>query len=916
MMRSLNGALFVALAGLGQALRAEHALTDARERIQCSSHQSDAAQDDDWQLIAIVSGYDASGEGQRSLVEGLCSANFARRAMVVVLASNLGAATREPLKAQGHRVADEVLQLLSGDKSRRYTRYTLIGHSLGGLVGRLAATEIEAKKPNQARPQAFISLFSPHAGVQSFVGGTFLPSLLWLSGRDKGALKDLCEEDVEKSILVEMSRGSHHKAFERFEKRVLYSSHADWLVDFETGAIIKEVPHEEQIPLPSFLNYPLLGLRTSNASQGLCEDPTVRCEVLNAWRNVSFRRISTEWTLFRPDKHSTKSMSLEEQAELLRHITGELDGSNANLPRGSRCASGYCAFGLECSGTCQPKTLSEDACVADTDESRTGCLNAIRTFNHAVETWFLVVTSSGGGGHLVAAKNLQQTLIEELDGSYMLAMELLRRYQGSLKPHALKLAKAALLQVQQKSAVELVDLMKSPCTSLDGNGYISLGDFMTAQWNSKQQAGNIKGLKELVSYQPVADMAFGSQCRNYMKSLIKESTFGYQQPPTRLISTQPLFLQSLLDAAEDVSAGIDLYMTDLPTPEAVHFFGPLTKLRQLSSTFTRRLYLHTLAPSRGGVKELEKLSGVPQQQIKMEKFMPVSFGFTRKDELPSPETATAIRLKAQLPVEEEFLKGKNPVMLEAEDQLVLVMLGSQPTADAVRTYAEESLKLPERNVGRRFIFLACGRPSSSTYKKLYEDLVALARARSTSKTQLLPFTGQSAQQILGRADVTVTRSGGLTAGELLALHRRGDRKQVLLHVEPVEKEEKTRTLAGLPDMEDHVMMALAADQAALEGMVPWEVEEPFPVNWKLFLNLRGFNREARFWSGACGKSLEKFAGFPLVGKLRGLTLQQSVLPCGEGITIVRPMIKLPFWAQPECEGSEVSCEGLLAWRLP
>ena len=75
----------------------------------------------------------------------------------------------------------------------------------------------------------------------------------------------------------------------------------------------------------------------------------------------------------------------------------------------------------------------------------------------------------------------------------------------------------------------------------------------------------------------------------------------------------------------------------------------------------------------GGVKQLAKFSGVPAQQILIEKYMPVNMGFTRKGDLPSPGQATAIQLKGQLPLEEDFLKGMNPVLLKAEDQLVLVM---------------------------------------------------------------------------------------------------------------------------------------------------------------------------------------------------------------------------------------------------
>ena len=53
----------------------------------------------------------------------------------------------------------------------------------------------------------------------------------------------------------------------------------------------------------------------------------------------------------------------------------------------------------------------------------------------------------------------------------------------------------------------------------------------------------------------------------------------------RLYTTQPLLLQSLLEACSNVQ--IDLWMTDLPTTEAVHFFQPLKSdlIKNLSNLF-------------------------------------------------------------------------------------------------------------------------------------------------------------------------------------------------------------------------------------------------------------------------------------------------------------------------------------------
>lgn len=60
----------------------------------------------------------------------------------------------------------------------------------------------------------------------------------------------------------------------------------------------------------------------------------------------------------------------------------------------------------------------------------------------------------------------------------------------------------------------------------------------------------------------------------------------------RLYTTQPLLLQSLLEACSNVQ--IDLWMTDLPTTEAVHFFQPLKSdlIKHLSNLFQ----VHDLPP--------------------------------------------------------------------------------------------------------------------------------------------------------------------------------------------------------------------------------------------------------------------------------------------------------------------------------
>ena len=265
-------------------------------------------------------------------------------------------------------------------------------------------------------------------------------------------------------------------------------------------------------------------------------------------------------------------MTIGERSELVRHLTLEFGGRNSHLARGAPCVSSeFCAMGLECSKatmTCQPRLLpAEEACV-DADSAKIQrCAFVVDLVNRALQMWLLVVTSSGGGGHLVAAKNLQKQLLQEVESGYDAAAAYLLENKDLLSPEACSLGAAALSAVQHgPPAVELLDLMKSPCASLDGWGHVALGEFMSNRWNELQSTGDIEGLRRLVAMQPVTQWIFGTQCRSFMKSLIDSKALGYGSLPQRLISTQPLLIKSLLEAS--APAGLDLYMTDLPTEEA------------------------------------------------------------------------------------------------------------------------------------------------------------------------------------------------------------------------------------------------------------------------------------------------------------------------------------------------------------
>lgn len=127
------------------------------------------------------------------------------------------------------------------------------------------------------------------------------------------------------------------------------------------------------------------------------------------------------------------------------------------------------------------------------------------------------MTSSGGGGHLVAAKNLQETLLEQADVDFEDLESVLNSQGHVLTAEAKAQAEAAIQHVRGgKPPLEMLDLMESECTTVFG---VALGDWMSEQWNRRQRAGDIAGLKQLVAQQPWTQSIFGQSCRTYMTAV-------------------------------------------------------------------------------------------------------------------------------------------------------------------------------------------------------------------------------------------------------------------------------------------------------------------------------------------------------------------------------------------------------------
>jgi hypothetical protein len=217
--------------------------------------------------------------------------------------------------------------------------------------------------------------------------------------------------------------------------------------------------------------------------------------------------------------------------------------------------------------------------------------------------------------------------------------------------------------------------------------------------------------------------------------------------------------------------------------------------------------------------------------VAIEPNMPVGEDFINA-RLPRPGAPAELLIRAQLPQEEAFLgsRSERAFHVGASDKVVLVMLGSQPTVQEMYQYFEQSVLLgpPPDGTGTTWVFLACGYHTRKEYRQLYQDLASradTANAEAEAKggrLRVIPFSGQPAKHLEARADVTVTRSGGMVSGELLALATQPaalGRPHALLHV-------NVDRAWGLPLVPPKETAAREFwEQAVLEkGMVEWEAD--------------------------------------------------------------------------------------------
>lgn len=405
----------------------------------------------------------------------------------------------------------------------------------------------------------------------------------------------------------------------------------------------------------------------------------------------------------------------------------------------------------------------------------------------------LIVTSSGGAGHILVAK--QRELEEQ------------------------KLGKVTVYK----------DVMKDLVLEKIGNHAVS-------SWNQAQKTGDIKKQENLVKKQPIADVLFFLPI--FFNTLF--SLFSMDPPPEKVVNTQVMGCRAMLLAMslynsiqksrdsnwKDIK--MEIWLTDFVSEKAVHFLNPLRSLskseKEMCTVFlpTDRkqdleyFYRYTgfteekvvpLSDAQLPVKDIYKNTSV------LQKYAPDT---TQINELKISLNADQIKRAASIPNIKQATRGLNDACnsytVPPGDVVYSLMMGSQPTEHVVKEFIQKMIEVSQasKNNARHFhFFVFCGKDADengnlSLFKQVCESLKNRKDIPKELSIIPLPFQDpENIAKIMARSKKRFTRAGGATCFEHKAMRATMGQTpgKVYIVAEAALKDfEKRRVLKGDKDL--------------------------------------------------------------------------------------------------------------------
>jgi hypothetical protein len=348
------------------------------------------------------------------------------------------------------------------------------------------------------------------------------------------------------------------------------------------------------------------------------------------------------------------------------------------------------------------------------------------------------------------------------------------------------------------------------------------GLFAKHLWGDAQARGNIFLLVCLSFALRLADFLF------WVPFFLSALKTCLRYDIEKIIDTQPLGTSAIIKALRVIKwktgkqISYEKVITDLPTIDAKHFFGGIKSLSSNDRPFLKVVTTKPILEFGETEEEFWKNNcNIPLSSIIYANF-PLRPAFFEKTTQPDEPFELNISILSpddlhltyktvsygSVPVK----RAKNQICIpiEPNDKVALMMLGANPNPKAVLSYTSRFIKaLQNKSLPNRkdlfFIFCSSQVSIKPNIRKQILNLIQDTK-NYPSQLTIVPISNQNdliIAPLLKRSNATLTRSGGLTSMELLAVSQ----GKIWIHKEPAPQ----KIPKFIPRMETFK-----------QGMPPWE----------------------------------------------------------------------------------------------
>lgn len=354
----------------------------------------------------------------------------------------------------------------------------------------------------------------------------------------------------------------------------------------------------------------------------------------------------------------------------------------------------------------------------------------------------LLITSSGGSGHLIAAKAIKEAL------------------ETGEKP---------------KTVMEQ-DVSQDWLGTLFGKIFISI-------WNTSQIKGWIF-MQEIQSFiHPLFSIFLTPSIFFHCFRLLMNYNFE------RVIDNQVLGTKAIINAVrlynwlKKKNLIVEKVLTDLPTDYTAHFFTEIKSLNRFERT---SIEIYAQAPLLyGEMAEIfwKRKTGLSLSQIHIvcpplrkafflppiDPKAPLEIPLSIENEVAKLRLIKASQIHMNPPL---FDEGRAKVFIHPSDLVFTIMLGSHPSKGALCDYIDGFFRLVKSKEGPIVHVFILSQTGKWIEKRLVDDLVSqiMSHPLAPKRLRFYPISRQDdtvVSKLFNRSNATITRSSGITTMELI-----------------------------------------------------------------------------------------------------------------------------------------------------